>query len=138
MIAKGDVDEIDAGKVAVGQRVALRLDAHPDDELRGTIVTAAKTVQQQQQQQNTRDPLKVLRVEIGLDKSDPAKMRPGMRFQGTVELAHAKNAVLVPRDAVFVSPAGAAAVRRGLFGVETRSEEHTSELQSRPHLVCRL
>src|SRR3989442_8178960 len=23
-------------------------------------------------------------------------------------------------------------------GVETRSEEHTSELQSRPHLVCRL
>src|SRR3989442_6311978 len=23
-------------------------------------------------------------------------------------------------------------------GLETRSEEHTSELQSRPHLVCRL
>ncbi len=118
MIAKGDVDEIDAGKVAVGQRVALRLDAHPDDELRGTIVTAAKTVQQQQQQ-NTRDPLKVLRVEIGLDKSDPAKMRPGMRFQGTIELARAKNAILIPRDAVFVSPQGAAVVRRGVFGVET-------------------
>ena len=118
MIAKGDVDEIDAGKVAVGQRVTLRLDAHPDDELHGTIVTAAKTVQQQQQQ-NTRDPLKVLRVEIGLDKSDPAKMRPGMRFQGTIELARAKNAILIPRDAVFVSPQGAAVVRRGVFGVET-------------------
>src|SRR5690554_3594148 len=25
-----------------------------------------------------------------------------------------------------------------LFGTPTRSEEHTSELQSRPHLVCRL
>src|SRR3989442_4368594 len=24
------------------------------------------------------------------------------------------------------------------FGVEVRSEEHTSELQSRPHIVCRL
>src|SRR3989442_5636514 len=24
------------------------------------------------------------------------------------------------------------------FSTETRSEEHTSELQSRPHLVCRL
>jgi HlyD family secretion protein len=116
MIAKGDVDEIDAGKVAVGQRVALRLDARPDDELRGTISSAATTVQQQQ---NTRDPLKVLRVEIALEKSDPAKMRPGMRFQGTVELARAKNAVLVPRDAVFVSPKGATAVRRGVFGVET-------------------
>jgi multidrug resistance efflux pump len=116
MIAKGDVDEIDAGKVAVGQRVALRLDAHPDDELHGTIVTAAKTVQQQQ---NTRDPLKILRVEIQLDKSDPAKMRPGMRFQGTIELARAKNAILVPRDAVFVSPKGATAVRRSVFGAET-------------------
>lgn len=118
MIAKGDVDEIDAGKVAVGQRVTLRLDAHPDDEIRGTIASAARTVQLQQ---NTRDPLKVLKVEIRLDKSDPASMRPGMRFQGTIELARSKNAILVPRDAVFVSPGGATAVRRGVFGVETVS-----------------
>ena len=116
MIAKGDVDEIDAGKVAVGQRVALRLDAHPDDEIRGTIVTAGTTVQQQQ---NTRDPLKILKVEIRLDKGDPATMRPGMRFQGTIELARSKNAILVPRDAVFVSPKGATAMRRGVLGVET-------------------
>jgi HlyD family secretion protein len=117
MIAKGDVDEIDAGKVAVGQRVTLRLDAHPDDEIRGTISSAATTVQLQQQ--NTRDPLKVLKVEIRLDKSDPATMRPGMRFQGTIELARSKNAILVPRDAVFVSPKGATAVRRSVLGVET-------------------
>ena len=116
MIAKGDVDEIDAGKVAVGQRVALRLDAHPDDEIHGTISSAATTVQLQQ---NTRDPLKVLKVEIRLDKSDPASMRPGMRFQGTIELARSKNAILVPREAVFVSPKGATAVRRGVLGVET-------------------
>src|SRR5690554_7775310 len=25
-----------------------------------------------------------------------------------------------------------------LYGIRSRSEEHTSELQSRPHLVCRL
>src|SRR3989442_8617160 len=35
--------------------------------------------------------------------------------------------------------AGAEAVGRGVAGSEEeRSEEHTSELQSRPHLVCRL
>src|SRR3989442_11907561 len=28
--------------------------------------------------------------------------------------------------------------REGVFWVAWRSEEHTSELQSRPHLVCRL
>src|SRR6266550_8924646 len=56
MIARGDVDEVDAGKVAVGQRVTIRLDAHPDEEFHGTIQRAGKTVQQQAQ---TRDPMKV-------------------------------------------------------------------------------
>jgi len=114
MIAKGDVDEVDAGKIAVGQRVTLRLDAHPDEEFHGTIQKAAKTVQYQQQQ---RDPLKVLKVEIVLDRSDPAKMRPGMRFQGTVELRRDRAVVLVPRNAIYVSPRGPYALRRGWFSV---------------------
>jgi multidrug resistance efflux pump len=116
MVAQGDVDEVDAGKVAVGQRVSFHLDAHPDEEFRGTIRTAAKTVQQQM---GTKDPLKVLRVEIALDRVDPAAMRPGMRFQGRIELGRIKDAVLVPRAAVFVSPKGPVAYRRGLLGVET-------------------
>jgi len=115
MIARGDVDEVDAGKIAVGQRVTLRLDAHPDEEFHGTIRKASKTVSQQQ---GTKDPLKVLRVEIVLDRSDPAKMRPGMRFQGTVELQRQRNAVLVPRNAVFVSARGPYALRRGWFSVQ--------------------
>jgi HlyD family secretion protein len=114
MIARGEIDEVDAGKVAVGQRVTFRLDAHPDDEFRGTIRSASKTVQQRP---NTRDPLKSLRVEIALDRSDPAIMRPGMRFQGTVELARSRNVLLVPREAVFVSPHGPIAYRRGMFSV---------------------
>src|SRR3989442_11039114 len=32
----------------------------------------------------------------------------------------------------------AAAPHRDVVGEQLRSEEHTSELQSRPHLVCRL
>jgi HlyD family secretion protein len=114
MVAKGEVDEADAGKVAVGQRVTLRLDAHPDEEFHGTIRKAARTVQQRQ---GTRDPVKVLRVDIALDHTDPAKMRPGMRFQGTVELARAKSALLIPRNAVFVSTHGPVAYRRGLWSV---------------------
>src|SRR3989442_5968403 len=34
--------------------------------------------------------------------------------------------------------AAAAGGRRGVLAPARRSEEHTSELQSRPHLVCRL
>ena len=114
MMAKGDVDEVDAGKVSVGQRVSLRLDARPDEEFHGTIKTMARTVQQQK---GTQDPLKVLRIDIELDRTDPAQMRPGMRFQGTVELARAKQAVLIPRTAVFVTGKGPVAYRRGMFSV---------------------
>ena len=115
MIAKGDVDEVDAGKVALGQRVTIRLDAHPDQEFHGTIRKVANMVQPKQQQSS--DPSKVLRVEIALDRSDPVQMRPGMRFQGTVELQRERNIVLVPRNAVFVSALGPYAIRRGWFSV---------------------
>src|SRR3954463_9174053 len=52
MLAKGDVDESDAGKVTAGQRVTLTLDAHPDDELHGTITETGRTVQRQQSSSN--------------------------------------------------------------------------------------
>jgi HlyD family secretion protein len=115
MKAEGDVDEVDAGRVAVGQRVSLRLDAHPDEEFQGTITSAGRTVQMKR---GTQDPLKVLRVEIKLDRTDPVKMRPGMRFQGTIELGRVKNAVLIPRDAVYLGPDGPFVHRRGALDVD--------------------
>jgi multidrug efflux pump subunit AcrA (membrane-fusion protein) len=115
MKAEGEVEEQDAGRVAVGQRVTLRLDAHPDDELHGTITMAARTVQRKR---GTQDPVKVLRVDVALDKTDPAKMRPGMRFQGTIELGRVKGAVLIPREAVFVASDGPYVYRRGALNVE--------------------
>lgn len=114
MIARGEVDEVDAGRISSGQRVSFRLDAHPDEVFRGTITSAGRTVQQKQ---GTRDPLKIMRIEIALDRTDPVKMRPGMRFKGTVELSRARNALLVPRSAVFVSDAGPVAYTRTLFSV---------------------
>lgn len=114
MMAKGEVDESDAGRVAVGQRVVFNLDAHPDEEFAGTISDASRTVGKRQ---GTTDPIKVLKVNIKLDRTDPAKMRPGMRFHGTVELARAKNAILIPRNAVFVTDKGPVAYRRGAFSV---------------------
>ncbi|MEO8381831.1 MAG: efflux RND transporter periplasmic adaptor subunit [Acidobacteriota bacterium] len=116
MMAEGEVDEADAGRVVVGQRVILRLDAHPDEEIHGTITKAGRTVQQKR---GTQDPMKVLRVDIALDKTDPASMRPGMRFQGTIELGRVKSALLIPREAVFVSGEGTVVYRRGTLEVIT-------------------
>src|SRR3712207_6973391 len=55
---------------------------------------------------------------------------------GAVELEHARGAVFEPHliDAVFV----AVQRQQAAIGAQARSEEHTSELQSRQYLVCRL
>ena len=63
-------------------------------------------------------PLPVESVEIAFDRTDPVKMRPGMRFKGTVELSRLKNTLMIPRTAVFVTDRGPVTYRRGLFSVD--------------------
>lgn len=114
MTANGEVDEADAGRIAEGQKVTLRLDAHPDVEFTGRISTISKTVQAQ----SYRNPLKVVRLDITLDRTDTVRMRPGMRFRGTVETGRVARAVVIPLEAVFPTAAGPVAYRRTLLGFE--------------------
>src|SRR3712207_8354702 len=51
---------------------------------------------------------------------------------------HPPDAHLLELPASLFRGAGAVLQRRGLHGENRRSEEHTSELQSRQYLVCRL
>jgi multidrug efflux pump subunit AcrA (membrane-fusion protein) len=114
MMAEGDVDEADAGRIAVGQPVTLRLDAHPDRVYRGRVRTIHETVQRRSQA----SPAKVVRLEVELDATDPERMRPGMRFQGEIEVDRAADALLAPADAVFGSSRGPVTFRRAGLGVE--------------------
>jgi len=119
MRAEGEIDEADAGRVAVGQRVTLRLDAHPDvlftgrvREMRGAVQTRSKVNAQ-----------KVVRLKIDLDATDPQRMRPGMRFLGTVELERVPGALVVPAETVFNRPEGPVVYRRTRWGTEAVSPE---------------
>lgn len=114
MRAQGEVDEADAGRVAVGQPVRFRLEAHPDIEISGKILSIWSTVQRQ----SWRNPLKVMKVDIALDKTDPRTMRPGMRFRGTIETGRVRAAVLVPIDAVFPTSEGPVVYRKTALGYE--------------------
>jgi len=114
MIGEGSVDEGDAGKVRVDQRVSLRLDAHPDIEYHGTITTLGKTVQRESDQ----NPLKVLMVDIRLDETDTERMRPGMRFRGTIELERHAGFPVVPREAIFVQDGRPVVYRKTLLSMK--------------------
>jgi multidrug efflux pump subunit AcrA (membrane-fusion protein) len=110
--ADGEVDEADAGRVAVGQRVTLRLDAHPDVLYTGRVRNVRGAVQTRSQS----DPVKVVGLEIALDRTDPQRMRPGMRFLGTVEIERVAKALVVPAEAVFNHPEGPVVYRRTRWG----------------------
>lgn len=115
MIAKAEVDEVDAAKPVVGQHVTLQLDALPDATYGGKIVTIGATVQRQSQKTG----VKVVHVEIALDGTDAVRMRPGMRFRGTVETGRVSQAVLVPSSAIFFTHDGPVAYRKKRNGYET-------------------
>jgi hypothetical protein len=114
MRGDGEVEEAQAGRLAVGQPVSFHLDAHPGERYTGTIRRIGRTVQRRSHS----DPRKVVRLEIALDATDPERMRPGMRFLGTVELERLEGVLAIPLAAVRPGPEGATVrVRRG-FGEE--------------------
>ncbi|MCH9684023.1 MAG: HlyD family efflux transporter periplasmic adaptor subunit [Deltaproteobacteria bacterium] len=117
MEAKGEVDEVDASRVAVGQPVSLRLDSQADVELRGRIREISPTVQRQ----SPDNPLKVVRIDMSLEPAEGTRLRPGMRFRGHVETARVEDALLVPLEAVVATPAGPVVHRRAGGTVEAVS-----------------
>jgi HlyD family secretion protein len=114
MEAEGEIDEADAGRVAVGQRVTFRLDAHPDDVFTGRVRSVGGSVQSR----SDADALKVVKLEIDLDSTDPQRMRPGMRFLGTVEVERVPKALVVPVEAVFNRGSGPVVYRQTGWGSE--------------------
>lgn len=114
MKAEGMVAEMHASKVAVDQPVRLRLDALPDVDFTGRVATIADTVQRKSED----IPLQVARMEIALDTTDSQRMRPGMRFRGTVETGRVAGALVLPIDAVFIGASGPVAYRATDDGFE--------------------
>jgi HlyD family secretion protein len=101
MRADGDVDEADGGRIGVGQKVALRLDALPDRDLKGRVVKIARAVRRK----SFRVPSKIFKTEIALDGADAA-FRPAMHFRGEIETGLVRGALAVPREAVFSRASG--------------------------------
>ena len=114
MKAMGQVHEADAGRIAEGQRVTFRLDAHPEDEFAGRLSSIWRTVQRE----SWRSEQKVVRLDIELDETDTLKMRPGMRFRGKVEIERVEEILLVDADFVFMKPEGPMVYRRTMWGHE--------------------
>src|SRR5213078_631504 len=88
------VNEMDVRKVAVGQPVAITLDADPTKRLGGKVTTVANVGEQR-----PNSDAKVFEVKVEVEQSD-STLRPGMTTGNAIETLRLDTALYVPREAL--------------------------------------
>jgi HlyD family secretion protein len=110
--AEATVAEMDVARVKVGQRATFRLESDPEREVPARVLDIAPILRPQ----GWDNPRRVAFLRLALDRTDPEKMRPGMRFRGDLQVGHIARALAVPGDAVVPGPDGPVAYRcAGVF-----------------------
>ena len=112
MEATAEVDEQAAGRLAEGLPVTFRLDAYPDQEYRARVASIRRAVQRKSRQ----NPSKVVKLTLELEETDTERMRPGMRFSGTIAAETIPGALAIPVNCVASDERGAFVEVRGSLG----------------------
>ena len=102
MEVSAEVAEADTGNLELGQRASFRLDAHPEEIYQARVASIRSTIERR----SWRDPRKVVRLTLELDRTDSERMRPGMRIKGKIEVARAEEVPMIPLDAVVLDAQG--------------------------------
>ena len=88
------VNEIDVRKTAVGQPVAITLDADPSKRLTGKVTSVANVGEQRPNAD-----AKVFEVKVRVEQSD-STLRPGMTTGNAIETLKVAEALFVPIEAL--------------------------------------
>jgi len=95
MISVTYVNEIDISKVRPGQKVTLGIDAFPEKELQGEVLTVANIGQPL-----PRSDAKVFEVRIRVFGSD-SELRPAMTTSNVIQTGSFSEEIFIPTDAIF-------------------------------------
>jgi multidrug resistance efflux pump len=118
MIVEASLSDVDDGLIKPGLAAVCTLDAYPGVTYRGRVEEISPVARESQRNLL----LRFFPVRIGLERSDPRRMRPGMSVRVEVLGPERKDALLVPRVALDLSgkrprallaAGGAAEVRLG-------------------------
>jgi RND family efflux transporter MFP subunit len=88
------VNEVDIQKIAVGQKVEIRLDADPNKKLTGDVTEVANIGEQRPNSDS-----KVFEVKILVNESDTT-LRPAMTTSNTIVIATLDSVLSVPLEAI--------------------------------------
>jgi multidrug efflux pump subunit AcrA (membrane-fusion protein) len=87
---KSTIHEIDIGKVKLGQKVIIKLEAFPEKPFKGSISEIGKLSYKKEEDSK----LKIFNLEIVLDQSDPV-LKPGMTVSCEIYYAELKEVFYV-------------------------------------------
>ncbi len=96
LIVRGQVAEVDAGRVYVGQQVHISFDALPERDFRGTVREIADVFRPASLDR----PIKVLDIVVGLDPREIRSLRPGLVARLQLITARFEGVLAVPLTAV--------------------------------------
>jgi len=95
MISETYINEIDIAKIKVKQKVTLSIDAFPDKELKGEVISVANIGQPMPKSDS-----KVFEVNIRVFGSDP-DLKPAMTTGNVIQTGSFADKLYVPSEAVF-------------------------------------
>jgi HlyD family secretion protein len=93
---EGQVAEVDAGKIRLGQRVSVALDAIPDRTFHGSVSSIRNVFNQASPDR----PVKVLQLKVDLKERDLSRMRPGMVARLDIVIDRFSDVLAVPLSVV--------------------------------------
>lgn len=92
LIANIEIDEVDIGKIHLGQEATLSITALPDEQISGTVSYISKTG-------TVKDGITSYEVYISIPKNE--KIKAGMSVDASILLAKAENTLMVPATSVI-------------------------------------
>jgi HlyD family secretion protein len=96
MKVQATINETDISKIAIGQKVIVRLDAYPVKPFEGKISKIGKISYKKDNESN----VKVFNFEVMLDKADPV-LKPGMTVGCEIMFATLKNTFFTENECIF-------------------------------------
>lgn len=144
LVVNGQISEVDAGKISLGQAVNVTLDAIPERTFTGKVVEVGTMFRRA----SFDLPVKVLDIQVQIDQLDPKRMRPGMVAKLQVVLDRFEDVLAVPLSVVHVEEGksfvwikeGSKAVKKeitvgennGIVAVIENGLEEDQEVASKP------
>jgi len=95
LISKTYVNEIDISKIKIGQKVTLSIDAFPEKELKGEVISVANIGQPM-----PKSDAKVFEVKIRVFGFDPL-LKPAMTTSNTIVTGVFDKQLIIPSEAIY-------------------------------------